>query len=150
MGREQSDFSIKFVPVFNRADSGVDSFLEEDASFVALNALTWNADDEDEDEDEEETERAVFTSIGLPTWLLPFSWNNFFEWLASSVFTFDSAITVEANDSATFLPRTVFPNSLNGIPNSRVAHTSQLGLHDEPRGSWQTLLFLASSMECHR
>lgn len=153
-GREQSDFSIsKFAPAFiNRADWELGSFLEEDASFVTLNVLVWDADEEDE-EDEEETEGAIFTSDSKGVTCTSPSLNNL-GWLArfaSSGFTFDSAIMVKANDSPTFLPRTVVPNSLNGIPNSRVAHTSQLGLQDEPRGSWETvLLFLASSMECHR
>lgn len=133
-GRERSDFSIsKFVlPVF--INRGLDSgFLEEDASFVTLNVLAWDV--EDEEDEEEEEERAVFASESVGD--VP-SWNNFFgsfARLASSGFTFDSAVMAKANDSPSFLPRTVFPNSLNGIPNSRVAHTSQLGLHDEPRGS---------------
>ena len=149
---ERSDFSISKFAFINRADS----FLDEEASFVAwLNVVLMRdvAEDEEEDEEEEEeTGRGFFTSDSTRTSSPSFD-NSFFESFApTSGFTSDSAVTAMANDSPTFLPRAAFPNSLNGIPNSRVAHTSQLGLQDEPRGSWQTvlLLFLASSMECHR
>lgn len=149
-GREHSDFWIKFVLVSSWADSELDSFLEEDIPYVALDVLVFVGDEDDEDMD-----RVIFSSesAGLTLPCVSFSSKSFFKLLpsfASSEFTFDSAIMVKVNDSDVFLPRAVFPSSLNGIPNSRVAHTSQLGLHDEPRGSWETLVFLASSMECHR
>lgn len=123
-GREHSDLRIKFVLVSRWADSELDSFLENEASCIALDVLVLVGD-----EDEEEVDRVIFSSdsTGLTLPCISSSSNNFrklFPSFASSEFTFDSAIIAKANDSGAFLPRALFPNSLNGMPNSRVAHTS--------------------------
>lgn len=93
------------------------------------------------DDDKEETDRAIFSSdsVGLPVLWITFSSKMFCQSLprlASSELTLDSTtVAGKANDSGGFFTRALFPSSLNGIPTSRVAHTSQLGLQGDSRGT---------------
>lgn len=150
--REHSDSRAKFILAFSCADCELNSFCVVDVSLGALGVLILVCDGDDDDDEEEEVHRVIISSdlTTLSCSRASFPLRGLFKLLpsfGSSELILDSNAIASSRFS---LPRAPLPNSLNGIPISRVVHTSQEGLQDEPRGSCETLLFLASSIECQR